>query len=100
MQENDASLTMTRKSSTIEDSPACVQVDLDMLREVTSSAGSSPHARVFIHCRCSCLHMQVDLDTLRELTWSGCPPPLRADCWRLLLGYLPPSRDRRWGFRV
>lgn len=37
----------------------------------------------------------VDLDTLRELTWSGCPPPLRADCWRLLLGYLPPSRDRR-----
>jgi hypothetical protein len=39
---------------------------------------------------------QVDLDALREATWSGCPPPLRADCWRLLLGYLPPSRDRRW----
>ena len=43
---------------------------------------------------------QVDLDTLREATWSGCPPPLRADCWRLLLGYLPPSRDRRRVFVV
>jgi len=37
----------------------------------------------------------VDLEVLRELAWSGCPPSLRADCWRLLLGYLPPSHDRR-----
>ncbi len=41
------------------------------------------------------VRFQVDLEALRELTWSGCPPPLRADCWRLLLGYLPPSHDRR-----
>lgn len=37
----------------------------------------------------------VDLEELRELAWSGCPPSLRADCWRLLLGYLPPNKDRR-----
>ena len=39
--------------------------------------------------------VQVNLEVLREVAWSGCPPPLRADCWRLLLGYLSPSHDRR-----
>lgn len=39
---------------------------------------------------------QVDLDVLRELAWSGVPPGLRSVCWRLLLGYLPPSMERRW----
>jgi len=38
---------------------------------------------------------QVDLDALRELAWSGVPPQLRSMCWRLLLGYLPPSTERR-----
>ena len=37
----------------------------------------------------------VDLDALRELAWSGVPPELRPVCWRLLLGYLPPSRARQ-----
>lgn len=37
----------------------------------------------------------VDLDALKELAWSGIPAPLRADCWRLLLGYLPPNKERR-----
>jgi len=37
----------------------------------------------------------VDLDALRELAWSGIPGNLRPVCWRLLLGYLPPNRDRR-----
>eukprot|EP00887_Chlorella_sp_A99_P006931 scaffold2.g6931.t1 len=37
----------------------------------------------------------VDLEALRELAWSGVPPGMRALCWRLLLGYLPPSRERR-----
>ena len=41
-------------------------------------------------------HVQVvDLEALRELAWSGVPPPLRPTCWRLLLGYLPPNRERR-----
>ncbi|PSC74343.1 GTPase-activating gyp1 [Micractinium conductrix] len=37
----------------------------------------------------------VDLEALRELTWSGIPVALRPTCWRLLLGYLPPNRERR-----
>ena len=41
-------------------------------------------------------HVQVvDLEALRELTWSGIPVALRPTCWRLLLGYLPPNRERR-----
>ena len=37
----------------------------------------------------------MDLDALRELAWSGVPPQLRSMCWRLLLGYAPPSAERR-----
>lgn len=37
----------------------------------------------------------VDLDALRELAWSGVPSDLRPTCWQLLLGYLPPNRERR-----
>ena len=37
----------------------------------------------------------VDLDALRELAWSGVPSDLRPACWQLLLGYLPPNRERR-----
>ena len=40
--------------------------------------------------------VQVDLDILRELAWSGTPADLRPLCWQLLLGYLPPNRDRRY----
>ena len=48
----------------------------------------------------------VDLEALRELAWSGIPAELRPACWQLLLGYLPPNRERRCaglgiqGFRV
>jgi len=37
----------------------------------------------------------IDLDALRELSWNGIPSELRGLCWRLLLGYLPPSRARQ-----
>lgn len=37
----------------------------------------------------------VDLDALRELAWSGVPPDMRPNVWRLLLGYAPPNADRR-----
>jgi hypothetical protein len=37
----------------------------------------------------------VDLDALREAAWSGVPPSLRPQVWRLLLGYTPPSRARQ-----
>ncbi|KAI3518398.1 hypothetical protein L1887_07085 [Cichorium endivia] len=39
----------------------------------------------------------VILDKLRELAWSGVPPYLRPNVWRLLLGYAPPNSDRREG---
>lgn len=37
----------------------------------------------------------VILEKLRELAWSGVPPYMRPDVWRLLLGYAPPNSDRR-----
>lgn len=37
----------------------------------------------------------VDLLALKELAWSGIPPSVRPTCWRLLLGYSPPNRERR-----
>ncbi len=43
----------------------------------------------------SWLSQVVDLDALRELAWSGVPSDLRPTCWQLLLGYLPPNRERR-----
>ncbi|CAL5020229.1 unnamed protein product [Urochloa decumbens] len=39
----------------------------------------------------------VILDKLRELSWSGVPPYMRPNVWRLLLGYAPPNKDRREG---
>ncbi|KAG1328284.1 TBC1 domain family member 22B [Cocos nucifera] len=39
----------------------------------------------------------VILEKLRELAWSGVPPYMRPDVWRLLLGYAPPNSDRREG---
>eukprot|EP01025_Chloroclados_australasicus_P006787 TRINITY_DN12166_c1_g1_i4.p1 TRINITY_DN12166_c1_g1~~TRINITY_DN12166_c1_g1_i4.p1 ORF type:complete len:469 (+),score=23.97 TRINITY_DN12166_c1_g1_i4:188-1594(+) len=36
----------------------------------------------------------INLDKLSEISWSGIPPSLRAQCWKLLLGYLPTKRDR------
>lgn len=39
----------------------------------------------------------VILEKLRELAWSGVPPYMRPQVWRLLLGYAPPNSDRRQG---
>jgi hypothetical protein len=39
----------------------------------------------------------VILDKLRELAWSGAPPYMRPNIWRLLLGYAPSNKDRRNG---
>lgn len=39
----------------------------------------------------------VMLEKLRELSWSGIPPYMRPNVWRLLLGYAPPNSDRREG---
>lgn len=37
----------------------------------------------------------LNVDDLRLLSWSGVPPELRPDVWKLLAGYLPPSVERR-----
>eukprot|EP00210_Caulerpa_lentillifera_P001052 g1015.t1 len=37
----------------------------------------------------------VNLDELREVAWSGISPKLRPKCWKLLLSYLPPNRERQ-----
>ncbi|OAY77903.1 GTPase-activating protein gyp1 [Ananas comosus] len=39
----------------------------------------------------------VILEKLRELSWSGIPPYMRPNIWRLLLGYASPNSDRREG---
>ncbi|WCJ41280.1 Ypt/Rab-GAP domain of gyp1p superfamily protein [Euphorbia peplus] len=39
----------------------------------------------------------VILERLREIAWSGIPPYMRPDIWRLLLGYASPNSDRREG---
>ncbi|XP_004980361.1 GTPase-activating protein gyp1 [Setaria italica] len=39
----------------------------------------------------------VILDKLCEVSWSGVPPYMRPNIWRLLLGYSPPNKDRRDG---
>ncbi|XP_038877768.1 TBC1 domain family member 22B [Benincasa hispida] len=39
----------------------------------------------------------IILDKLRELAWSGIPPYMRPNIWRLLLGYAPPNSDRKEG---
>eukprot|EP00755_Sulcionema_specki_P018796 Sspe_Gene.67799::Locus_39987_Transcript_1_1_Confidence_1.000_Length_840::g.67799::m.67799 len=32
---------------------------------------------------------------LRSLTWNGIPTTLRAECWKYLVGYLPPTKERK-----
>eukprot|EP00667_Euglena_gracilis_P031287 EG_transcript_45024 len=37
----------------------------------------------------------VDLEQLRQLAWQGVPSAYRPFVWKLLMGYLPCSTDRR-----
>ncbi|KAI9006032.1 rab-GTPase-TBC domain-containing protein [Gaertneriomyces semiglobifer] len=37
----------------------------------------------------------IDLEQLRKLSWSGIPDEIRSTVWKLLMGYLPASADRR-----
>ena len=53
------------------------------------------HALVHSFTSMSAQAQVVDLEALRELAWSGIPAELRPVCWQLLLGYLPPNRERR-----
>ena len=37
----------------------------------------------------------ISLSELRDSAWSGIPPEVRAMTWQLMLGYLPPTSERR-----
>ncbi|KAI0219192.1 GTPase-activating protein [Massospora cicadina] len=39
----------------------------------------------------------IDIGDLKKLAWGGLPPNQRGLSWKLLMGYLPGSRDRRAG---
>ncbi|XP_022761583.1 TBC1 domain family member 22A-like isoform X1 [Durio zibethinus] len=41
--------------------------------------------------------MDKSMERLRELAWSGVPPYMHPNIWRLLLGYAPPNSDRKEG---
>lgn len=58
-----------------------------------SNAGFSEHRLKKFH---KILDSQViDIEALRELCWNGIPGEMRPICWRLLLGYLPPNKNRQ-----
>ncbi|KAL4291256.1 hypothetical protein GQ457_14G001080 [Hibiscus cannabinus] len=67
-------------------------------REVKSVMGarSTGSARVLKFTK-ELSGQMVVIERLRELAWSGVPPYMRPDVWRLLLGYAPPNSDRREG---
>ncbi|KAL4291079.1 hypothetical protein GQ457_14G027050 [Hibiscus cannabinus] len=67
-------------------------------REVKSAMGarSTDSARVLKFTK-ELSGQMVVIERLRELSWSGVPPYMRPDVWRLLLGYAPPNSDRREG---
>ncbi|XP_039009459.1 GTPase-activating protein gyp1-like isoform X2 [Hibiscus syriacus] len=67
-------------------------------REVKSAMGSrsTDSARVLKFTKELSREMVI-IERLRELAWSGIPPYMRPDVWRLLLGYAPPNSDRREG---
>jgi hypothetical protein len=60
----------------------------------TTAAAAAPAARRPRRLSCCARppRPQVDLDALRELSWNGIPGELRPQCWRLLLGYVPPNK--------
>lgn len=45
----------------------------------------------------------IDLKLLQDLLWSGVPkgssPELRRDAWQIMLGYLPPRKDRKISYK-
>ncbi|PFH34851.1 TBC domain containing protein [Besnoitia besnoiti] len=66
-----------------------------------SCGGVEPSAKLTVRAerfRALLGRPNVDLNELKQLLWSGvptcCAPWIRSDSWRLLLGYLPVSRER------
>lgn len=67
------------------------------MQSASSSSGTQRSAKAQKFHRLLSLPT-VDLAALRELLWSGAPeedPKVRAESWQMLLGYLPPVKDRQ-----
>ncbi|XP_074571418.1 GTPase-activating protein gyp1-like [Curcuma longa] len=87
---NNANLQKTNiLLSTTSSAPSDTQGSL-------SGARATDSARVAKFTR-ELSRQAVVLEKLRELSWSGVPPYMRPNIWRLLLGYAPPNSDRREG---
>mmetsp|Transcript_11581 Transcript_11581/g.17546 ORF Transcript_11581/g.17546 Transcript_11581/m.17546 type:complete len:359 (-) Transcript_11581:233-1309(-) len=64
-------------------------------REHVGGKGGSPSATRDKKLREMLQMPNANLSGVRQLSWGGVPPSLRADVWRILLGYLPTNKERR-----
>ena len=107
-EEKEEAASSPAPSTPAADSPtdaAAAPSSSSQSSSATLSAPSSPplsSGSVTRNLRLSHFHRllseeTLDIDALRQLSWHGVPAPVRADVWRLLLGYLPLSRARREG---
>ncbi|CAN1146527.1 TBC1 domain family member 22B [Linum perenne] len=75
-------------------STSSVEVSYGEVQKSTVGARATDNARVMKFTK-ELSGATVMLEKLRELAWSGIPPYMRPDVWRLLLGYAPSNSDRR-----
>ncbi|KAH7670890.1 Ypt/Rab-specific GTPase-activating protein GYP1 protein [Dioscorea alata] len=82
-----------QKSQSIPPKGKCLSPDA---QQSVSGARATDSARVAKFTKELSANSAV-LEKLRELAWSGVPPYMRPNVWRLLLGYASPNSDRREG---
>ncbi|KAK9088486.1 hypothetical protein Scep_027568 [Stephania cephalantha] len=87
---NNITLHKSKSSTSSNDNTSSVS------QRTTMGARATDSARV-MKFKKELSGLSVILETLRELAWSGVPPYMRPNVWRLLLGYAPPNSDRREG---
>ncbi|CAN0858005.1 TBC1 domain family member 22B [Linum grandiflorum] len=78
----------------LKPSTSNVEVSHGEIQKSTVGARATDNARVMKFTK-ELSGATVMLEKLRELAWSGVPPYMRPDVWRLLLGYAPSNSDRR-----
>lgn len=81
-------------NTTVNTSPPSTESLSKEVQKSTMGARSTDSARVMKFTK-ELTGLTVILDKLRGLAWSGVPPYMRPNVWRLLLGYAPPNSDRR-----
>ncbi|CAI0397038.1 unnamed protein product [Linum tenue] len=78
----------------LKPSPPSIEVSSGEVQKSSVGARATDSARVMKFTK-ELSGATVMLDKLRELAWSGVPPYMRPEVWRLLLGYAPSNSDRR-----